>query len=138
MSVSDWFALALLLILSALTLGIFIHIALAIGQLRRARHPDPRETLAPRPPVTQFETRADIVENVRRARDASLVVERLTKRESEIARLAARGLTDAAIAAQLAISERTVGNHLYSIYRKLDINSRRELKYVLQEFEDDS
>lgn len=56
----------------------------------------------------------------------------LTRREKQVARLAASKLTDAEIAAELAISERTVGNHLHSIYRKLDINSRHELKYFIR------
>lgn len=48
----------------------------------------------------------------------------LTKREREIIRLLAQGLTDAQIAERLFISPRTVNAHLSSIYSKLDVNSR--------------
>jgi len=48
----------------------------------------------------------------------------LTRRELEILRLVAQGLTDAQIAERLVLSKRTVNAHLTSIYRKLDINSR--------------
>jgi DNA-binding CsgD family transcriptional regulator len=125
MTVSDWFAIALLLILSALTLGIFLHIAIAIRQLRHAQEPKQKPS-RPQTPLasTQFHSSTLLAPH-----------ETLTKRETQVARLAARGMTDVEIAAQLSISERTVGNHLYSIYRKLNINSRRELKYILQEMD---
>ena len=51
----------------------------------------------------------------------------LTDRELEIARLAADGWSDRDIAEQLTISPRTVGNHLTSVYDKLDISGRDEL-----------
>jgi DNA-binding CsgD family transcriptional regulator len=48
----------------------------------------------------------------------------LSARELEVLRLVARGLTDAQVAARLALSPRTVGQHLRSIYNKLDLPSR--------------
>ena len=48
----------------------------------------------------------------------------LTKREMEVLRLVAQGLTDAGIADILVISPRTVNAHLRSIYGKLNITSR--------------
>jgi predicted ATPase/DNA-binding CsgD family transcriptional regulator len=48
----------------------------------------------------------------------------LTKREMEVLRLVAQGLSDARIAEVLVISPRTVNAHLRSIYSKLDITSR--------------
>jgi predicted ATPase/DNA-binding SARP family transcriptional activator/DNA-binding CsgD family transcriptional regulator len=54
----------------------------------------------------------------RRAPDA------LTRREREVATLVAQGLTNRRIAAQLMISERTVGNHVGKILRKLGLRSR--------------
>lgn len=48
----------------------------------------------------------------------------LTKREVEILRLVASGLTNAQIAQQLVISTRTVNAHMRSIYNKLEISSR--------------
>jgi DNA-binding NarL/FixJ family response regulator len=53
--------------------------------------------------------------------------EQLTRREAEIARLAAQGLRDRDIADELTLSVRTVESHLASAYRKLHIASRREL-----------
>ncbi|HVK35045.1 MAG TPA: LuxR C-terminal-related transcriptional regulator [Microlunatus sp.] len=51
----------------------------------------------------------------------------LTQRESEVAALAARGLSDRRIAEELVLSVRTVHSHLASAYRKLGIRSRTEL-----------
>jgi DNA-binding NarL/FixJ family response regulator len=51
-------------------------------------------------------------------------LERLTPRELEIARMAARGLTNRAIAADLALSPRTVGHHLARVFPKLEVSSR--------------
>jgi DNA-binding NarL/FixJ family response regulator len=55
----------------------------------------------------------------------------LTPREYEIAQLVARGKTNRAIAAALVVSQRTVENHLYSIYSKLGISSRTQLAIVV-------
>lgn len=55
----------------------------------------------------------------------------LTRRELEIARMAADGLSDKDIAAALVVSVRTVGTHLAAAYRKLGIRSRRELTGAL-------
>ncbi len=48
----------------------------------------------------------------------------LTRRETDVLRLLARGMTDASIADALVVSRRTVHAHLRSIYRKLDVASR--------------
>ncbi|WP_066305641.1 LuxR C-terminal-related transcriptional regulator [Bacillus sp. FJAT-29814] len=56
----------------------------------------------------------------------------LSKREMEVARLVAEGLTNIEIADNLIISPRTVSTHLEKIYRKLGINSRASLvKYLI-------
>jgi DNA-binding CsgD family transcriptional regulator len=52
---------------------------------------------------------------------------RLTPQESQIVRLAAQGLSNKDIAAQLFLSARTVGHHLYKAYPKLGVASRGEL-----------
>jgi DNA-binding CsgD family transcriptional regulator len=52
---------------------------------------------------------------------------RLTPREREMADLAARGMGNAAIAAALVVSVRTVETHLSSAYRKLGASSRADL-----------
>ena len=57
----------------------------------------------------------------------SYAVESLTRRELEVARLAAKAYSASEIAGQLHIGERTVESHLASTYSKLGINSRSEL-----------
>ena len=57
----------------------------------------------------------------------------LTRREREIAGLAARGSADADIASSLGVSVRTVESHLHRAYAKLGITSRQELAGVLAE-----
>jgi DNA-binding CsgD family transcriptional regulator len=56
---------------------------------------------------------------------------RLTPQELQIVRLAARGLSNRDIAAQLFLSHRTVGYHLYKAYPKLGVASRSGLTDVL-------
>ncbi|MBD7996095.1 AAA family ATPase [Arthrobacter sp. Sa2CUA1] len=51
----------------------------------------------------------------------------LTSRERAIARQAAAGTSNKMIAQELSISVRTVEGHLYQIYSKLHVGSRREL-----------
>jgi DNA-binding NarL/FixJ family response regulator len=53
--------------------------------------------------------------------------QRLTTRESEIARHVAEGLRNAEIACRLAISESTVKTHLNNIFQKLHLRDRVEL-----------
>jgi DNA-binding NarL/FixJ family response regulator len=48
----------------------------------------------------------------------------LTARELDVLRLLAEGLSNAQIAGRLAISPRTVDNHLVSLYSKLHVSSR--------------
>jgi DNA-binding NarL/FixJ family response regulator len=55
----------------------------------------------------------------------------LTARESEIARLAARGATNRTIAVTLGLSERTVHHHCEAIFSKLGIRSRWQLTPAL-------
>jgi DNA-binding NarL/FixJ family response regulator len=50
--------------------------------------------------------------------------EGLTRREIEVLRLIAEGLTDAQVADRLVLSTRTVQAHLRSIYGKLNITTR--------------
>jgi DNA-binding CsgD family transcriptional regulator len=51
----------------------------------------------------------------------------LTAGELRVAQLAARGLSNAQIAAELMISVKTVKHHLSAAFRKLDIDGRRGL-----------
>ncbi|MBP5329994.1 MAG: helix-turn-helix transcriptional regulator [Spirochaetaceae bacterium] len=52
----------------------------------------------------------------------------LSPREKEVARLAARGYSNAQIADELFISIETVKRHMATIFEKLGIESRRQLK----------
>lgn len=64
--------------------------------------------------------------SLRRA-GAPPALDSLTTREREIAELAARGLARREIAERLALSVRTVANHLNHIYAKTGISGRAEL-----------
>jgi DNA-binding NarL/FixJ family response regulator len=55
----------------------------------------------------------------------------LTKREVEVAKLAARGLTSREIAETLVVSTRTVENHLQRAYEKLGVSGRAALADAL-------
>jgi DNA-binding CsgD family transcriptional regulator len=57
----------------------------------------------------------------------------LTKRELDVARLVAQGLTNPQIAEQLGLKPRTVSSHLDNIYARLRIGSRAALtRYIVE------
>jgi predicted ATPase/DNA-binding CsgD family transcriptional regulator len=57
----------------------------------------------------------------------------LTKREVEVLRLVAQGLTNFKVADELVVSPRTVNTHLGSIYRKLNTSSREvAIRFALE------
>jgi DNA-binding NarL/FixJ family response regulator len=56
----------------------------------------------------------------------------LSNREDEVARLAATGFSNRAIATRLHLSVRTVDNHLHHTYEKLGISGRDELPATLK------
>ncbi len=62
-----------------------------------------------------------------RERAAGPVVGVMTRRESEVAVLAAKGWSSADIADELGISVRTVESHLYRVFAKLGVSNRAEL-----------
>jgi DNA-binding CsgD family transcriptional regulator len=55
----------------------------------------------------------------------------LTAKEYEVAQLAARGLTNKQIGAELFLSPRTVGTYLYRAYPKLGVSTRAALRDAL-------
>jgi DNA-binding CsgD family transcriptional regulator len=63
----------------------------------------------------------------RRAAAAALGPGSLTRREREVARLAATGMTAKEIAGSLFVGERTVESHLASVYAKLGVDSKLQL-----------
>lgn len=57
----------------------------------------------------------------------------LSSREYEVAKLVALGYRNKEIAGKLFITERTVKEHLTRIFRKLDVNNRRDLSQMVSE-----
>ena len=55
------------------------------------------------------------------------VTRALSKREDEIARLVASGLSNREVAQRLSLSRHTVKNYLFRVYEKLGISTRIEL-----------
>ncbi len=73
----------------------------------------------------------EVAQRLRQADPSSDPVVPLTRRELEVATLAAKGMTDRDIATVLTVSVRTVESHLAAAYRKLDLQSRKGLKGAL-------
>ncbi|HEY2536459.1 MAG TPA: helix-turn-helix transcriptional regulator, partial [Solirubrobacteraceae bacterium] len=59
-------------------------------------------------------------------------IDELTPRELQIAQLVAAGVANKEVASELFLSPRTIDAHLRSIFRKLDITSRRQLRELPQ------
>lgn len=57
-------------------------------------------------------------------RRRSLMLSKITSREGQILELLAEGLTNREIAERLSLSAHTVKNHLYELFRKLEVSSR--------------
>jgi DNA-binding NarL/FixJ family response regulator len=62
---------------------------------------------------------------------ADKLLERLTERETDVLRLLARGYGNKEIAAKLCFSANTADTHVRSIYLKLSVNSRAQLRSML-------
>jgi len=58
--------------------------------------------------------------------DLDSATEELTARELDVLRGLARGLSNRAIADELAISDRTVQTHLTNVFAKMQVGSRTE------------
>lgn len=59
-------------------------------------------------------------------------VEALTPTELRVARLAATGLSNNDIAAQIFVSRNTIAWHLRNVYRKLEVDSREQVRQLLE------
>jgi len=71
-------------------------------------------------------TAAKLIRELNRPSELPPTEAPLTEREMEILSLVARGLTNQEIAESLAISERTVGNHISGILGKLHLANRTQ------------
>lgn len=85
--------------------------------------------------VPSWETFQEIVQNQSGARESAPHVDdsikALTKREMEILRLVAEGLTNEEIGKKIFISEKTVKTHLTNIFDKLKVNNRFKAALML-------
>ena len=57
----------------------------------------------------------------------------LSRREQEVVRLLLRGDRVPSIARQLWLTQSTIRNHLYSVFRKLGVRSQQELIMLLRD-----
>lgn len=107
----------------------------ALGRSPHAPNPGAANANAPRAaPRSVAERRGRVIEAMRspggsgrRAAAMALGPGSLTRREREVARLAARGHTAREIAERLVIGERTVESHLANVYAKLGVESKLDL-----------
>lgn len=91
-----------------------LDLARAAGYTRQAKEAETRiNRLTPSSPVLPL---VPIMEGAK-----------LTQRESQVAKLARRGMANRAIAESMGVSIRTVEGHLYQIFSKLGLSSRNEL-----------
>src|SRR6266404_3300294 len=62
------------------------------------------------------------------ARRATFVrMQELTRRETHVATLLSKGLTNSDIAKKLELAEQTVKNHVHAVYRKLEARNRVQI-----------
>jgi NarL family two-component system response regulator LiaR len=67
-----------------------------------------------------------MIQEIQQLSDLPPTVEPLTEREVEILKFIAQGFTNQEIAAQLVVSERTIGNHVGNILNKLHLANRTQ------------
>ena len=62
----------------------------------------------------------------RHAYSPSEIISKLTKRELDVLRLVAKGLSNTDIAGKLHLSEGTIRNHVSAIFTKIHVNDRTQ------------
>lgn len=68
-----------------------------------------------------------LMNNQQQRRESEIdVINSMTKRELDVLKLLARGMLNRDIADHLEISERTVKNHIFSIFKKLNVTDRTQ------------
>lgn len=112
--------LRLIIVLPIVALATAVSIRMRVVRCRALTPPGPR--VAPVVPSVPVLETADL----------QLRWHTLSRREEQIARLAAEDCSDEEIARRLTLSVRTVQNHLQHAREKLRIHSRHEFKYFLQ------
>lgn len=65
-------------------------------------------------------------QKIKSREEDSIKIESLTERETEVLKLVSNGMYNKEIAEKLQISERTVKNHLFNIFKKIDVTDRTQ------------
>ncbi len=92
----------------------------ALGNLDGAKH----EASSARTGLLDLGAGTDVVRAQRLPDDGNEAIPPITRRERDVLRLVADGLTNRQIAERLVVSEHTVHRHVTNILRKLDVPSR--------------
>ncbi|MBI4333704.1 MAG: response regulator transcription factor [Chloroflexi bacterium] len=98
-----------------------------VRRVARGEHPI-NESLTARPKVAEQVLQQ--FQELSWRSEAEAFISPLTARETQILNFIARGYLNKQIAAELAISEQTIKNHVTSILRKLNANARTEAVVV--------
>jgi DNA-binding NarL/FixJ family response regulator len=84
--------------------------------------------------VFNIDAISKVLHRISGANGAKANAKELRKRELDVLKLAARGLSNKQISRELTITDNTVGTHLVNIFRKLGVESRTEAAlYALKE-----
>lgn len=59
--------------------------------------------------------------------DKILLDKKMSRREIEVVKLAAKGFSNKELASQLFVTEKTIKFHLTNIYKKMEVKSRSQL-----------